>query len=476
MPADSITALSGHGSDRRYFRLVGQGSTVIGALNEDVSENRAFLAFAKHFKGHGLPVPSVHCVAPDERAYLQEDLGDTTLFAALKAARPGGGDIPPVLAEAYEKSVRLLPEVQIRAAADMDFSVCYPRAAFDRQSMQWDLNYFKYYFLRLAHIPFHEQSLEDDFQALIDYLVQAPSGYFLYRDFQSRNIMLRGGEPWFIDFQGGRRGALAYDISSILLDAKADLPFAFREHLLTVYLESAAQVLRQAKAPAALLRHVEPEGFAPWFAGFTLIRLLQAMGAYGYRGFHERKPHFLQSVPYAIRNIERLLANWELPHPLPALRETLERITRITRLREIAAVTVPLAISVTSFSYKGSYPVDDSGHGGGFVFDCRCLPNPGRDPALAPYTGCDTIIREWLESREEVGEFLSHIRAMLNQAVQSYHQRNFTQLAISFGCTGGRHRSVYCTEQTAAWLRSLPQVEVVVKHREVGHEIGQRQA
>jgi aminoglycoside/choline kinase family phosphotransferase len=464
---DSILELPGHGSDRRYFRLSQNGSSVMGTVNADVAENRAFIAFGRHFGAHKLPVPEILGVSDDEQRYLQTDLGDITLFEALKAERGEAVEIPQTIHSAYEKVVEQLPQFQIRASRDLDYSACYPRAAFDAQSMQWDLNYFKYYFLRLAGVPFHEQSLEDDFANLIDYLIQAPSCFFLYRDFQSRNIMLKDGSPWFIDFQGGRKGALAYDIASLLLDAKANLPFEFREQILLRYLESAQQAFRQIRASDFWMRHVDVAEFRPWFTGFSLIRILQAMGAYGFRGFHEKKVHFLQSVPFAIRNLEYLLGQWDLPLELPELRRALERITQLTRLREIAPVTVPLQITLTSFSYKNGYPFDDTGHGGGFVFDCRCLPNPGREPELAVYTGRDPIIQRWLSEHQELGEFLAHVRLVLRQSVDSYHARNFTHLSISFGCTGGRHRSVYCAEQIRKWLMTLSRVSVHLVHREL---------
>lgn len=471
-PADEVRPLAADGSARRYHRLRWGGRTVVAAVNADVRENRAFVVFSRHFRAAGLPVPEVLAESPGGEAYLLEDLGDTTLFAALGAARRAAGgtdEVPPEVSEAYGRVVDWLPRFQIAAARGLDFAVCHPRAAFDAQSMRWDGNYFKYHFLRLAGVPFDEQGLEDDLGSLIGFLETAPGSgeCFLYRDFQSRNVLLRGGgEPWFIDYQGGRRGALPYDLASLLLDAKANLPFGFRDRLVARYLAAAAATAREHGASESVRRLLEPDVFGRYLAGFALIRLLQAMGAYGYRGFHERKTHFLASVPYALRNLERLLGEWKVPVELPVLREVLARLTRMTRLREIAPVTVPLTVGVRSFSYRRGVPVDEGGHGGGYVFDCRALPNPGREERFAAETGLDAAVVRWLEAQPEVAEYLVHVRGLLHGTVQSYHRRNFTRLSVAFGCTGGQHRSVYCAEQVAAWLRAQPHVTVEVEHRE----------
>ncbi len=453
----SIEPLAASGSDRRIHRLRGAGRSVIGVVNADVSENRAFLGFSKHFRAEGLPVPDILAESPDLTAYLEEDLGDTTLFEFLAASRqPGNGDVPPAVAAIYETVARMLPEFQVRAGRGIDESLCYPRPRFDRQSMMWDLNYFKYYFLKLAQTPFHEQALEDDFIALTDFLLGAPADFFVYRDFQSRNIMVRDGAPWFIDYQGGRRGALHYDLASLLVDAKADLPMAFRARLVDVYLHALEK--HQPAPREQFLEHLD---------GFMLIRILQAMGAYGFRGFYERKTHFLQSVPYAIRNLESLLGSARIPVKLPALFDALQHIVRSTRLREIARVPLPLTVRVESFSYKQGQPRDESGHGGGFVFDCRILPNPGREARYAELAGDDAEVVAWLESRDEVHSFLARVRDLVGQVVEGYARRNFTHLSISFGCTGGQHRSVYCATQLAQRLAQRDGVRVDLRHRDV---------
>jgi aminoglycoside/choline kinase family phosphotransferase len=452
---DRVEPLRADGSARRLYRLWSGDRSVIGVVNEDVAENTAFLSFSRHFRKEGLAVPEIFARNPEITAYLEEDLGDETLFDALSAQRLNGGAVPETIQSAYESVIRELPRFQVTAGRGIDDSVCYPRSSFDRQSMLWDLNYFKYYFLKLAQVPFHEQRLENDFERLTNWLLESPGEFFLYRDFQSRNIMLREGKPWFIDYQGGRRGALQYDVASLLYDAKADLPPDFRLHLKTVYLAALDEVL-----PG------QGESFDRAFPGFVLMRILQAMGAYGFRGFYERKAHFLQSVPYAIRNLELLLSESAFPVELPELTAALQSIVRSSRLREIASVTLPLTVQVQSFSYKKGLPLDESGHGGGFVFDCRALPNPGRDQSFARLTGEDRDTVIWLENHEDIHSFMARVRDMITQVVQAYQKRNFTYLSVAFGCTGGQHRSVYCAASLARSLERTPGIKVNLRHRD----------
>jgi aminoglycoside/choline kinase family phosphotransferase len=457
-PPAATAELRAHGSDRKLYRLTAtDGRTAVGVEHATHEENAAFIGFSRHFRAAGLPVPEIYAEDRAAGVYLEEDLGGTTLFELLQRERGASTEIPASVARVYEAAVRLLARMQITAARGLDYGLCYPHGAFDRRSMNWDLNYFKYYFLKLARVPFHEQKLENDFEALADFLLQAPADFFLYRDFQSRNIMVRDGQPWFIDYQGGRRGALPYDLASLLLDAKANLPFAFRDRLKAQYVQAAAE-----------LTPLDRPAFEKFYRGFALIRLMQAMGAYGYRGFYERKTHFLQSVPYAIRNLEHLLAAGELPVALPALEDALHRIVASARLRAIAPVASPLTLTIRleSFSYKRGYPLDDSGHGGGFVFDCRALPNPGREIRFATLTGRDAEVVAWLRQYDEVAQFLAQVLGLLEPTLQAYHQRSFTHLSVAFGCTGGQHRSVYCAETLAQTLRQRPGLAVEVRHRE----------
>ncbi|HDL19231.1 MAG TPA: phosphotransferase enzyme family protein [Bacteroidetes bacterium] len=452
----SITALKAHGSDRKLFRIKSDRRSVIGAANEDRSENIAFLEFSRHFRKEGLNVPEIYAEDLDNGIYLEEDLGDLTLFDALQKERKGSKEFPASIITAYEKVVTELPKFQIDAGKSLDYGLCYPRHSFDRQSMMWDLNYFKYYFLKLAKIPFNEQKLEDDFIKFTDFLLQPEPDYFLYRDFQSRNIMLRRDEPWFIDYQGGRHGALQYDIASLLFDAKADIPFAVRDRLLDTYLKE-------------LTQYIEFDGaqFLQFYYGYVLVRIMQAMGAYGFRGFYERKTHFLQSVPYAIRNLEFVLRTAKIPTELPTLFDVLRQLVRSTRLRELGNVKLLLTVRIQSFSYKKGLPRDETGHGGGFIFDCRSLPNPGRQERFKNLTGNDAAVIAFLAEKEEVHSFLTRVRDLLSQVIENYRQRNFSDLSVAFGCTGGQHRSVYCANTIAKYLREKYKINIEVTHREL---------
>jgi len=451
-PGDPVPVRA-DGSNRKIYRLSGAGATAIGVLNEDAKENRAFIEFTKHFHKEGIPVPEIYGEAPSCTAYLEEDLGDTTLFQFLGKRRSASG-FPEDVVTAYRDVVRWLPKIQIVAGKTLDYRWCYPRRSFDKQSMLWDLNYFKYYFLTLGGIAFHEERLEEDFTVFADHLLSAERDFFLCRDFQSRNVMLRDGKPFFIDYQGGRRGALQYDLASLLCDAKADLPFDLRDELLELYLREAAK-----HAP------VERVEFLKFFPGFKLIRIMQAMGAYGLRGFHEKKPLFLQSIPYAIRNIEHILLTSNLPVEVPELMGVFKRLVGSSALRQFGAAKLRLKVRIQSFSYKHGMPRDDRGHGGGYVFDCRSLPNPGRKIAFKAFSGLDANVVAYLSKEESVDRWTRSAFALVDQTVEDYGSRNFTDLFVAFGCTGGQHRSVYLAERLAKHLRDQG-VSVVVTHRE----------
>jgi hypothetical protein len=369
--------------------------------------------------------------------------------------------------EAYRQVVRILPRFQVEAGRDLNYKVCYPRASFDRQSIAWDLNYFKYYFLRLAGITFNEQALETDFGRLTKFLLSAPRDYFLYRDFQSRNIMLRDDGPYFLDYQGGRKGALQYDIASLLYDAKADLPPEMRQLLLEEYLD-------------ALSTHIEVdrEAFLRYYYAYVYIRIMQACGAYGFRGFYEGKAHFLQSVPYALKNIRWLLHNVKLPVALPALTNAFTAMLGSQKLLALGAVSAPvdvstsqqkapLTIRIFSFSFHRGLPRDESGNGGGFVFDARSIHNPGREERFKRLTGRDAPVIEYLNQQAGVPEFLANASALVDATVAEYQRRGFNSLMVSFGCTGGQHRSVFFAEELAKHLRARNGVNVVVRHREL---------
>ena len=468
-PCEHVQPLQGQlgGSGRKIIRLAGQNHSAIGILYDVREENVAFLEFSRHFRRHGLPVPEIYAEDLRHGAYLEEDLGDTTLFEFLSEHR-SGSDIAPEAVEAYRKVVAVLPRFQVEAGRDLNYKVCYPRASFDRQSIAWDLNYFKYYFLRLAGVAFNEQALERDFSRLTRFLLTAGRDYFLYRDFQSRNVMLRGGQPFFVDYQGGRKGALQYDIASLLYDAKADLPPELRLQLLDYYLENLAGYL-----------DLDRDEFMQHYYAYVYVRVMQALGAYGFRGFYERKTHFLQSVPYALKNVRWLLHNVTLPVALPTLTEAFHNMLASEKLWNLASEAEPgklpehvsqaggLKVRIFSFSFHRGLPKDDSGNGGGFIFDGRSLPNPGREERFKALTGKDAPVMEYLNQQESVRKFLADVVSLVDASVSNYQQRGFTNLMVSFGCTGGQHRSVYLAEQLAKHLRSKNGVEVLVRHREL---------
>jgi aminoglycoside/choline kinase family phosphotransferase len=456
-PPEGIQPLQGElgGSGRKIIRLANEKGSAIGVLYGVREENAAFLEFSRHFRRHGLPVPEIYGEDLNQGAYLEEDLGDLTLFEFLTKNR-NGVEIAPQVIDTYRKVVVILPRFQVEAGRDLNYAVCYPRASFDRQSITWDLNYFKYYFLRLAAIPFNEQALEDDFEKLTEFLLSAPHDHFLYRDFQSRNIMLRNGEPFFVDYQGGRKGALQYDIASLLYDAKADLPPELRQQLLEHYLDELGKFIE-----------VDREGFQRFYYAYVYARILQALGAYGFRGFYERKTHFLQSVPFALKNLRWLLHNVQLPIALPTLMDAFNSMLASEKLNSLASESQKLEVRIFSFSFHKGLPKDESGDGGGFVFDGRSLPNPGREERFKTLTGKDAPVIDYLNQQESVHQFLASVLSLVDASVSNYQQRNFKNLMVSFGCTGGQHRSVYLAEQLAKRLRGRSGVEVSLRHLEL---------
>lgn len=456
-PVARVQPLQGQlgGSGRQIIRLAGDRATAVGILYGVREENAAFLEFSRHFRRHGLPVPEIYGEDLDQGAYLEEDLGDLSLFEFLSKNRTGE-TIAPRVVEAYRRAIATLPRFQIEAGRDLNYKVCYPRGSFDRQSIAWDLNYFKYYFLRLAGIPFNEQAMEDDFSRLTKFLLSANRDYFLYRDFQSRNIMLRDGRPYFLDYQGGRKGALQYDVASLLYDAKADLPPELREQLLNHYLEALGGFI-----------DVKRDAFLHHYYAYVYIRIMQALGAYGFRGFYERKPHFLQSVPFALKNLRWLQHNVTLPIALPALLDAFHNMLASEKLQSLASEANDMVVRIVSFSFHRGLPKDDSGNGGGFIFDGRSLPNPGREERFKALTGKDGPVIDYLNQQESVHQFLASVMSLIDSSVNNYQKRGFKHLMVSFGCTGGQHRSVYLAEQLAKHLRGRPGVELMVQHREL---------
>lgn len=450
MPED-IKQLSASGSNRRYFRLSGGGQTLIGVQGTSKAENEAFLYMAKHFKSKELNVPQIFEVSDDNMCYLQEDLGDTLLFDYIAEGRKTGVFCESEK-EMLRKTMRALARFQVQGTKGFDYRVCYPQPEFNLRSILWDLNYFKYCFLKATGLEFQENMLENDFERLAYILLEKRTSTFMYRDFQSRNVMIHEGEPYFIDFQGGRKGPYYYDVASFLWQAKAHYHPELRRELINVYLEELEKYIEVDRADFQnTLRH------------FVLFRTLQVLGAYGFRGYFEKKPHFLQSIPMAIENLRQLLN--ERNEDYPYLLDVLRQMTELKQFKEVS-MRKPLIVKVYSFSYKKGIPQDDSGNGGGFVFDCRAVNNPGKYERYTFFTGMDEPVIKFLEEDGEILEFLNSAYNLVDASVKRYIDRGFRNLMVSFGCTGGQHRSVYAAQKMAEHINKKYGVEVQLIHRE----------
>jgi len=501
MAPETITRLPLSGSHRSYYRLGGaKGASVIGAIGTDADENRAFLTLSRHFRSKGLPVPEILAVSPDRMAYIQEDLGTESLYDAVAAGR-ASGDYSPSERSLLLKAVRLLPRVQFEGADGIDWSVCYPQREFDARMVDFDLNYFKYDFLKFTGVEFNEVRLQDDFDRIKTDLLAVRSETFLYRDFQARNIMLRAGEPYLIDYQGGRKGPFYYDLASFAWQARAQYPEDLREEMVAAY--------RDALRPYA---DVPEAQFRRELRLFVLFRTLQVLGAYGYRGLYERKPYFLESLPYALKNLRTLLPLAEYPY----LSKVLQSVASVPGggTEASADVSTPghgkepagselsrsddeddrgrgrserserssadacalengtdatLTITVYSFSFRKGIPEDRSGNGGGYVFDCRGTHNPGRYEQYKQMTGRDEPVIRFLEEDGEILPFLEHAMGLVTPHARRFLERGFTSLQVSFGCTGGQHRSVFCADRMARYLQeTFPAARIVLIHRERG--------
>lgn len=454
-----IETLPGSGSYREYYRLRAGDKSAIGVFNTDRKENEAFITFTNHFITKKLPVPEVYQEDLDKNVYLLQDLGDLTLFSFLTNNRKNG-EFPEDAIDKYKKIVEELPLFQIHGDEGLDYTKCYPRSKFDKQSMMWDLNYFKYYFLKLAKVAFDEQELENDFQRFSDWLLTEESSFFLYRDFQSSNIMIFEDHTYYIDYQGGRKGPLQYDLASLLWDAKADLPFELRNYLLEHYLEHLQKLIQ-----------IDYKSFKKFYYGFVLIRLLQAMGAFGFRGFYENKPSFLKSIPYALKNMTFLLNQYEIPIKVPHLIDVLKNLPESPELKQFTDTKEyrgRLMVEINSFSYRRGIPVDLSEHGGGFVFDCRAIHNPGRYDEFKNLNGNDPDVIHFLKTQSEADQFVFDAFNLIKKSIDNYLHRKFTNLMINFGCTGGQHRSVYCAEKMKEILQEKysENIDIVTHHRE----------
>lgn len=490
----TIEKMPGAGSNRQYYRFIGDdGESVIGVVGTSRDENHAFIYLDRHFMLRQLPVPHVLAVSEDELRYLQTDLGHTSLFDAIQGGREAGGRYNQNEQQLLIRTIRALPNFQIRGARGLDWNNCYPQPEFNEESVLFDLNYFKYCFLKATGLDFHELKLEANFHMFAKDLAAEVGGSFLYRDFQARNIMLDNeGNPYFIDFQGGRKGPFYYDLASFLWQASAKYSFKLRRKLVYEYYDALKQY---TEVPS--VRH-----FVSRLSLFVLFRLLQVLGAYGFRGYFERKRHFLDSIPPAMDNLRELLKmNSEL-FPYPYMMNMLRRLTELPQFAQIEKSAVsrsdgyktsdskvyeahpqdgpatfskydgsgPLVVRVNSFSYRKGIPEDPSGNGGGYVFDCRSTHNPGRYEPYKKLTGLDEPVIRFLEDDGEILTFLESVYKLADHHVARYMQRGFTNLMFSFGCTGGQHRSVYSAQHLAEHIHDKFGIEVRIRHREQGIE------
>jgi Predicted phosphotransferase related to Ser/Thr protein kinases len=449
-----VNELPSSGSNRRYFRLSDDdGISLIGAKGTSVEENEAFIKISRHFRQKGLPVPEVYCVSDDKQYYLQEDLGDITLFNAVSSSRESGkysvGDI-----KLLKEAMAMLPKIQFDGGEGLDYSICFPQPCFDERMISFDLNYFKYCFLKATGLEFSEIKLYEDFEKLSSVLLEdSQADTFLYRDFQARNVMLVDNKPYFIDFQGGRRGPFYYDIASFVWQAKANYSDELKEILINTYLDELRKYI-----------NIEEEVFYKKLRYFVLFRTMQVLGAYGFRGYFEKKPHFLQSVPFAIDNLRKMIQK-EPFYEFPYLQQILTELTNMRQFSDLAREK-RLEVRIFSFAYKKGIPEDTSGNGGGYIFDCRAIENPGKYEHFKHFIGTDPEVIKFLEEDGGVLNFLEHVYALADAHVLRYIQRKFTNLMFGFGCTGGQHRSVYCAQHLAEHISKKFNVKVILYHRE----------
>jgi aminoglycoside/choline kinase family phosphotransferase len=451
--AEYIEQLAAAGSDRIYFRVKSLHYSAIACYGSDSKENQTFIHHAQHFKQQQLSVPQVYCHTDDFLYYLQEDLGNTSLYDIIRLE-----GVTKHVEHLYKKAIDGLIDLQIKGAMGFNFDLCYPIKSFDKSSMFWDMNAFKYYFVRMAKIQFNEVELNKDFHALCDELLKEKNLYFMYRDCQARNIMIHEDKPYFIDFQGGRKGAPQYDLASLLWQAGAKIPMEKRIEWLDYYIQKLSNYIS-----------INKQEFKERYYGFVLIRMLQVLGAYGFRGLIEKKPHFIESINPALENIKWFLDNRLFPIELKELEKTLYILIEsdlFTNELKKYPKSSPLSIEINSFSFKRAIPEDKSGNGGGFVFDCRGILNPGRYEPYKNQHGKDKEVIDFLEQKTKVKDFLENIWRIIDINIEDYILRNFEHLQINFGCTGGQHRSVYCAEQTKKYIESRYPVKVTIRHIE----------
>jgi aminoglycoside/choline kinase family phosphotransferase len=453
-PYTALTKLPQSGSDRIYFRVEDKGHSYIATHGLNVKENKTFINFSKHFKEQGLPVPQIYAVNQDYTAYIQEDLGNESLLNKLE--QHGRNDYVYSL---FCKSLEQLANIQVMGHRGLNYEWCLTAKEFGKQAILSDLLYFKYYFLDTLRLPYDKQAMLDDFEALSTYLTRTEYKYFMFRDFQSRNIIVNNDEVFFIDYQGGMQGALQYDAASLLWQAKAELSGEWKTNLLIYYLDTIDTLLDKP---------VDRNLFISQYNGYVLIRLLQVLGAYGFRGLFERKAHFLASIPLALKNLKYFMQHQRMGLVLPEFDRMLNIIVQDEIIAHFqpaqATEKTPLIVKVKSFSYKKGIPADNSGNGGGFVFDCRGILNPGRFTQYKTITGKDKAVIDFLEQQTKMNDFLNSVFDIVDISVEDYIKRDFESLSINFGCTGGQHRSVYAAEQTARHLKNKYKVKVELEH------------
>jgi len=448
----SFLPLPVSGSGRQYFRFRFDHKTVIGVWSENKAENDAFIHFTEHFRSLGLNVPELYYKDLKNHLYLIEDMGDETLYSFIMKNQEGNPISDQVISH-YRSALKHLIRFQLDGKEGLDFSLCIPRPVFDKQSILWDLQYFKYYVLKLFNIPFDEQKLEDDFNLMADVLLSVEYDFFMYRDFQSRNILIHDGDLYFVDYQGGRKGPLQYDLASLLFEARINLPPEIREELIDFYINELSRRII-----------VDTEKFREYLYLFVFLRVLQVLAAYGLRGYVQNKSIFLRSYPFALDNLEWLLDNKRIKLDTTELLLIAEKILGIEEIREKYGNSGKLDVYINSFSYKYGVPKDYSGHGGGFVFDCRVLPNPGRYPEYKDMTGLDEPVIKFLKEHHEVDDFLQQVRKIVDISLQEYLQKDKNRITISFGCTGGQHRSVYCAEKIADYISTKYNLKPILVH------------
>lgn len=452
---DNIEKIPQSGSNRIYYRIYKNNQTCIATYNTNIKENQTFIAFSNHFKQLGLPVPKVFCQSQDGLIYLQEDVGNESLLNQLEKL-----GYSEEVYNLFKQSLSQLAHIQIWGDKNLDYNYCITAKEFGKQAILSDLLYFKYYFLDTLEEPYDKQQLIDDFEALSTYLTFTEHKYFMFRDFQSRNIMVHNNEVKFIDYQGGMKGALQYDVASLLWQAKAQLPEDWKDSLLYFYLDEADKLLPN--------KPIDRTTFISQYNGYVLIRLLQVLGAYGFRGLFERKAHFLSSIPLALQNLKFFIENKRVGIVTPEFDRLLKFVTSEAILNKFtppqASEETPLQITINSFSYKKGIPVDETDNGGGFIFDMRGILNPGRFDDYKKLSGQDKPVQDFLEQKTKMNSFLNSVWDLVDITVEDYLKRGFSSLQINFGCTGGQHRSVFAAEQTARHLRNKYKLKPTLHH------------